>query len=73
LTFPLLININCECGGRVVVNKCLVPAQPGKAAHYEIDGGTCISCLKEVILPPEEYGSFVARNCEQVDIQFNIY
>ncbi len=56
---PVLKDTKCtSCGGRIGVLKT---TEKGKDF---VNCGRCISCLKDVVLPCEDYYIFVNRHCE---------
>ncbi|MEW6770050.1 MAG: hypothetical protein AB1330_01470 [Bacillota bacterium] len=49
------------CGGDILV----IPAhikENGKS-KIVVDGGTCQGCLRNIVLPDDEYHDFVRRHC----------
>ena len=56
---------SCKCGavGSIAIS-CYTDKETGEQL---VDGGTCIECLCNVVLPTENYTSFVRKNCYKGD------
>lgn len=55
-----LKGVRCKCGGKFLIQKF----HDKKKGKYYVDGAICQGCLKNEILPDEEYRTFVGENGE---------
>jgi hypothetical protein len=54
-----------HCGGNVIVIPCLIEDKYGRKVKA-VSHGTCDSCLRDVVLPTEEFAGFVMQHCEEI-------
>lgn len=60
-----ILNDKCSCGGLIVVVSYEEKASIDNNYQPEmlVSHGTCIECLQDIVLPPEEYFYFTEKFC----------
>jgi len=56
-----LKDVRCKCGGEFLVIPAFVKENGKK--EVLVNGATCQDCLRDIVLPDENYYEFVRRYC----------